>query len=580
MKHSKKLLTILSGISLAVTSVTPIITSCSNYDKMVQPLKEETIKQFKALAQFGPHYSGEEEDTVGSLVAIKAYYKDIVENKFKLKWVQQEDKTDGTGVIEYQGNCYFDIPATSGHENDPMIILQGHIDMVESHNEVKVPEFDKKTYKIKLVESTDQNGRPIIHSEDYASSIGADDGIGVATILAFAAKRNEFEHGAIRCLLTTDEETGMYGAINIPHDDNDTKYGNWFREDPKDKTSKLIMNLLNVDNEEIEGTPIASAGGNDYQVYIEDLSSYLISYTSTDKCYVLKAEGFRGGHSMLYDKTYGSAIHSLLTILNEYLDSDETNEIKLSQIECDCMPNQIADKATINFSTSSDVKADITKLIENELDNISKNCNEPNAKITIEETTTKPTKVVKGIVGKALISMLNSWWCGCLVPEEYIKNWTSANIAPVYLYTTKPEDFNTPYFQADTLYRSFNKATIKILAKACDDAVDDAIKLAKDEALEFDFAGINSEYDPWLPADDNPLRKILVDGYKSANITPKEYYTTGGLECSWWFKYQPTINIATTGPTVINAHTYNETLYVDTLDPLMQIVLYTVQHLN
>ena len=44
------------------------------------------------------------------------------------------------------------------------------------------------------------------------TTLGADNGIGVATELAVLADR-DIEHGPIECLFTVDEETGLTGSL-------------------------------------------------------------------------------------------------------------------------------------------------------------------------------------------------------------------------------------------------------------------------------------------------------------------------------------------------------------------------------
>ncbi|MCF0117869.1 MAG: hypothetical protein HUJ61_07495 [Bacilli bacterium] len=111
---------------------------------------------------------------------------------------------------------YFDIPASKDGQDIKPIILQGHIDMVYDNVDKQV---DKHNVKIDLVDET-INGERVIHSKDYKTSIGADDGISVSLMLVLAKHRDEFKHGLIRCVLTTDEEPGLIGAEQIPASDD------------------------------------------------------------------------------------------------------------------------------------------------------------------------------------------------------------------------------------------------------------------------------------------------------------------------------------------------------------------------
>ncbi|MDD4419826.1 MAG: beta-Ala-His dipeptidase, partial [Bacteroides graminisolvens] len=110
-----------------------------------------------------------------------------------------EIKKDGVG------NILIKKPATPGKENLKTVVLQSHVDMVcEKNNDV---EHDFLTDPIET----------IIDGEwlkAKGTTLGADNGIGVATELAILAA-NDIEHGPIECLFTIDEETGLTGAFAL-----------------------------------------------------------------------------------------------------------------------------------------------------------------------------------------------------------------------------------------------------------------------------------------------------------------------------------------------------------------------------
>ena len=96
--------------------------------------------------------------------------------------------------------------ATKGYENSPTVILQGHMDMVCEKNADTIHDFDKDP--ITLVYKND-----FIYAD--GTTLGADNGIAVAMILAIL-ESNNLEHPAIEALITTDEETGHYiGLRNV-----------------------------------------------------------------------------------------------------------------------------------------------------------------------------------------------------------------------------------------------------------------------------------------------------------------------------------------------------------------------------
>lgn len=108
-------------------------------------------------------------------------------------------------MIDDQLNVIAEIPATAGQEQVPVTILQAHTDMV-CVADIENSEYDPATDPIK----------PIIDGKKMraiGTSLGADDGIGVAMILGLL--QEEFPHGPLRVIFTANEEAGMDGAANL-----------------------------------------------------------------------------------------------------------------------------------------------------------------------------------------------------------------------------------------------------------------------------------------------------------------------------------------------------------------------------
>jgi dipeptidase D len=96
-------------------------------------------------------------------------------------------------------NIICDVPATAGCESAPLIILQGHMDMVVAASGGFLPERDSVNYVV---------DGDIVRT-DGRSSLGADNGIGIAAILC-AVKSPR--HGPLRVIFTVMEEVGLQGA--------------------------------------------------------------------------------------------------------------------------------------------------------------------------------------------------------------------------------------------------------------------------------------------------------------------------------------------------------------------------------
>ena len=107
--------------------------------------------------------------------------------------------------VDEVGNILIRKPATPGMEDCKTVVLQAHMDMVcEKNNDVA---HDFLTDPIE----TYIDGEWM---RAKGTTLGADNGIGIATALAILAD-DSLEHGPLECLFTVDEETGLTGAFAL-----------------------------------------------------------------------------------------------------------------------------------------------------------------------------------------------------------------------------------------------------------------------------------------------------------------------------------------------------------------------------
>ena len=132
------------------------------------------------------------------------------------------------------GNCIIRKEASAGYEKAPVLMMQGHMDMVCEKNAGVSLDMEKEPIHLIL----DPDG-DTLHAD--GTTLGADDGIGVAMMLAVLAD-DTLPHPALECIFTVDEETGMDGAVAL---------------DCSDLKGRL---LLNLDSEE-EGMITAGCAG-------------------------------------------------------------------------------------------------------------------------------------------------------------------------------------------------------------------------------------------------------------------------------------------------------------------------------
>lgn len=165
------------------------------------------------------------------------------------------------------GNVVIAKPAASGYEALPTVVIQGHLDMVCEKNMGVEHDFDADP--IELVVDGDW-----LRAND--TTLGADNGIAVAMMLALL--EGEEKTGALECLFTIDEESGLTGALEL---------------DPAIVTGRILINL---DSEEEGILYIGCAGGlNSYvtaPILFEERAP-----SEQERGVRLDVRGLRGGHS-------------------------------------------------------------------------------------------------------------------------------------------------------------------------------------------------------------------------------------------------------------------------------------------
>jgi dipeptidase D len=169
-------------------------------------------------------------------------------------------------IVDETGNVIIRKPASKGMENRKGVILQAHLDMVPQKNSDKEHDFEKDP--IDTVIDGDW-----VRAD--GTTLGADNGIGVAAAMAVLASDN-LRHGPLEGLFTIDEETGMTGVFGLK----------------KDLLKGDI--LLNLDSEDENELCVGCAGGMDISATAEyreeEVPSGMVAYR-------IEAKGLRGGHS-------------------------------------------------------------------------------------------------------------------------------------------------------------------------------------------------------------------------------------------------------------------------------------------
>ena len=185
--------------------------------------------------------------------------------QFLLDWARER------GIEAYKDggeNIVMKKPATSGMENRQTVVLQAHMDMVPQKLDSSSHNFETDPIQTYI------DGEWV---KAKGTTLGADDGIGVAAIMA-VLEDNTLVHGPLEALITSDEETCMYGVNHLAAD-----------------TLKGDI-LLNIDNETMGEFVVGSAGGVNITATLEYKE---VETDPTDIAVKVVLRGLRGGHSGL-----------------------------------------------------------------------------------------------------------------------------------------------------------------------------------------------------------------------------------------------------------------------------------------
>jgi dipeptidase D len=417
-------------------------------------------------------------------------------------------------------------PATKGYEKAPTVIIQGHMDMVCEKNIGTEHNFEKDPLKLEIV------GDKI-----YAkgTTLGADDGIAVAYGMALLAD-DKIEHPALEVLLTTDEEAGMTGAMEICADNIKGKI------------------LINLDNEE-EGFLLVSCAGG-----IRTRSSIKIELESIleEEIFHIEVRGLKGGHSGTdINKGKGNANKLLGRVLKAILDDINLNLVSISG---GSKNNAIPREADAYITVGKEEKEKLFTIV--------KKFNE----IFRNELQGQDSEVTLSIKSDKAI-----------FKDKFTKKCSEKVVNLLYLY---PNGVNTMSANIDGLTESSTNLGIlgiKNNEVEFDCAVRSSVPSLKEDIVlrikaiteimggSFDS---NAAYPAWEYKKDSPIRDLCIDVYKkSYNKDPKVYAIHAGVECGLFEEKLGDLDMISFGPDIRGAHTPEENMSISSAERVWDYLL-------
>ena len=427
--------------------------------------------------------------------------------------------------VDKIGNVMIAKPASKGYEHRPTVVLQGHTDMV--CEKVAGSDFDFSKDPIEFVI---EDGWMIAHD----TTLGADNGIGVATALAILDD-DTVEHPRIECLFTVSEETGLDGARAVK------------------KGFITGKTLINLDDEDEGYFCIGCAGGMDtvgtfsYRVRPLRLRSLFRKFF---------IGGGQGGHSGDdIDKNRINAVQQLARFVNEALDLN----VGLCRIEAGNKRNAIARSGEVilavpprNEKKLMELFEDFSLRLKNEYA-----VTDPGVYCTIEPVVWEEGIIDRG-TARRLVQALIAIPHGVMAMSADIPGLieTSTNLASV-----KMEDHK---ILVGTMQRS---------------AVDSQrIFLAQRVAAVLELAGAKVKhsdgYPGWKPNVNSPVKDVCVASYKRLfGREPVVRAIHAGLECGLFTEKFPDVDMIAFGPTLRGVHAPGERLDLASLDRFYAVLL-------
>ena len=434
------------------------------------------------------------------------------------------------GVEAFQdpaGNIVMRKPATPGMENRKGVIMQAHMDMVPQ----KAPD-SKHNFETDPIET--------IIDGDWVranhTTLGSDDGLGVATIMAVMESK-DLQHGPIEGLITADEETGMYGANDLPAGELNGDI------------------LLNFDTEVWGEFVIGSAGGIDITATLDYKE---VETDKEDAAVKVTLKGLKGGHSGIeINEGRANANKCMVRFVREAISELDA---RLASWQGGNMRNAIPFQAEVvltlpkeNIEALNDLVADWKDEICDEFEGIETT---ENIEFFAENVET-PKMQVPAEIQDNLVDAIYACHDGVLrmAPSmpEIVE--TSSNLAIVEI--------------------GDGKAAIKILARSSHEYY--KMYLATMIESCFNMAGMKVEfsgsYMGWNPNPKSDILEHVLKVYKEQNGTDgKVQAVHAGLECSIILSKYPNLDVVSFGPTLLSPHTANERCQISCVAPFWNLV--------
>jgi dipeptidase D len=416
------------------------------------------------------------------------------------------------------GNIIIRKKATPDMADRKMVCLQAHMDMVCEKNSDKVFDFEKDAIEARVEDGwLKANG----------TTLGADDGIGIATALAILDSKT-ISHPDLECLFTIDEETGLTGATALADDALQSEI------------------LINLDSEDEGEMFIGCAGGVDTLGY---MPIHREKACEKGVPYAITIKGLKGGHS-------GDDINKGLGCANKLLNRvlwqiNNQCKMRLCDFNGGNLRNAIAREATAQILINPSFEDELLQIVDQFTKDIKYELRttEPTLEVIINKIDRPQYMIAKEDVN-LLLDLLYAIPHGVLAMSREIPGFveTSTNLASVKVVE---DEVHIVTSQRSSVESALDAAKTRVEACMC-------------------LVGCRVEhtdgYPGWAPNTDSEILAVVVASYERLfGKKPIVRAIHAGLECGLIGKKYPKMDMISYGPTLRGVHSPDERMDLKTM---------------
>ena len=424
----------------------------------------------------------------------------------------QEAELRGLDVTrDSYGNLRIDRAASPGFEDRPVVIMQGHLDMVCE----KLPDLDFDFSKMGIeTEVVDGFLRAC------GTTLGADNGIGAAMALALLFDEN-YKGRAIAGVFTKEEEVGLVGASKLTPEMLRGKY------------------LINLDSDFEGHFCIGCAGGTRLEIdcpvqFCEAAEGYNIE---------IIVSGLPGGHSGVeINKKHGNALVFLAKILEE----SDVDVIEINGVYADNVIPSAATARVISSAAPGELANICCALVEKYKTVLS---DKAELEVTVNEIAPQQTMWHPLWRKKVVKAMAN-------VPNEVLE------FAPEFGVPRTSSNFASAEVVDGVLALRFSQRSLDNAKR--DEATKKVTAAFSDIENNSDVSNV---YSGWNPDSEAHINKVASELWKEMYGKDPEFHVIhAGLETGILSKINPELELISFGPTAYDIHSVKERVEIASVD--------------